>query len=154
MVFQSVAMVLCVVNKQWHTSAALSAIDVTHSAVYSAKQSCNGDVDETADQLVIVFAGALIPCKAHSTPSGWCKSAHLCHASLSSWKARSIDCCVCDKLTNSCVDGLWTYQALYRIWCKQASNKFTRSSGLDMSALAWALYKQLLGVKLWSVMQR
>lgn len=35
----------------------------------------------------------------------------------------------------SCVDGLCTYQAFYRICCKQAGNKFTMLSGLDKQLL-------------------
>ncbi|DBA82222.1 TPA: hypothetical protein ACH3X2_000496 [Trebouxia sp. C0005] len=35
----------------------------------------------------------------------------------------------------SCIDGLCTYQAFYRICCKQAGNKFTMLSGLDKQLL-------------------
>ena len=35
----------------------------------------------------------------------------------------------------SCVDGLCSYQAFYRICCKQAGNKFTMLSGLDKQLL-------------------
>ncbi len=37
----------------------------------------------------------------------------------------------------SCVDGLCTYQAFYRICCKQAGNKFTMLSGLQARQGAW-----------------
>ena len=59
-------------------------------------------------------------------------------------------CCVCQQMNTiehcslltadgtwdkSCVDGLCTYQAFYRICCKQAGKKLTLLSGLDKQLL-------------------
>ena len=48
-------------------------------------------------------------------------------------KKRRLLCMV--QVYKSCVDGLCTYQAFYRICCKQAGNKFTMLSGLDKQLL-------------------
>ncbi|DBA88821.1 TPA: hypothetical protein ACH3X1_016439 [Trebouxia sp. C0004] len=48
-------------------------------------------------------------------------------------KKRRLLCMV--QVYKSCVDGLCTYQAFYRICCRQAGNKFTMLSGLDKQLL-------------------
>ena len=48
-------------------------------------------------------------------------------------KKRRLLCMV--QVYTSCVHGLCTYQAFYRICCKQAGNKFTMLSGLDKQLL-------------------
>ncbi len=125
----------CVVTsneKHWHTSAALSAMDVTHSA----EQSSDADIHESADQLVIFFAGASDPMQGSQYTFRLVQicTPEPCKLVLMTDKKKRRVLCM-RQVYKSCVDGLCTYQAFYRICCKQAGNRFTMLSGLDKQLL-------------------
>ncbi len=57
-----------------------------------------------------------------------------CKLVLMTNKKKRIVLCI-RQVYKSCVDGLCTCQAFYRICCKQAGNRFTMLSGLDKQLL-------------------
>ncbi|DBA87060.1 TPA: hypothetical protein ACH3X2_000303 [Trebouxia sp. C0005] len=110
-------------------------MDVSHSRSRSAEQSSDADTHIKLISLHLI-AGAPDPMQGSQytfrlveicTPEP-CKL-----VLMTDKRKRRLLCMV--QFYKSCIDGLCTYQAFYRICCKQAGNKFTMLSGLDKQLL-------------------